>query len=196
MKATVAATAVLALIYLFSTAAVSAQAGASFSTCCISGFAGWIKLPTEECKPIKCPTWSYLDQWNPRENVMSEADSELLPFFMPHHITDDVKERVTDVAKGAIGMTKQAYDEWNRRMGWLDDGEETTVVAATAPFEKKKTRALGGGRKFLLNQRRRRPQGAWRRRRSSAPRRFVQKRTPTKSLSEDGPVCGRSGCRG
>ncbi len=192
MKATVAAVAVLALIYLFSTAAVSAQAGASFSTCCISGFTGWIKLPTEECKPIKCPTWSYFDRLNPREEALSESNSELLPFLMPHHITDGVKERVTDVAKGAIGMTKQAYDEWNRRMGWLDDVSDETVAA---PLKKKKRASFGGGRKFINQRHRRRPQlgGAWRRRRSGAPRRFVQRRdqAPTQSLSEYVRCTGR-----
>lgn len=187
MKATVAAVAVLALIYLFSTAAVSAQAGASFSTCCISGFTGWIKLNTEECKPIKCPTWSYFDRLNPREEELSEADSELLPFLMPHHITDGVKERVTDVAKGAIGMTKQAYDEWMKRFNLLDDVSDETAVA---PLKKKRA-SFGGGRKFF-NQRRR-PQGAWRRRRSGAPRRFVQRRdkAPTQSLSEYVRCTGR-----
>ncbi len=194
MKATVAATAVLALIYLFSTAAVSAQAGASFSTCCISGFAGWIKLPTEECKPIKCPTWSYFDPLNPREEALSEseADSELLLPFLPPHISEGVKERVNLAAKN---LKENYWDDFFKHLDFFDDSDET-AVAATAPLKKK--RAFGGGRKFLLNQRRR-PQGAWGRR-SSAPRRFVRKDrarpAPTKSLSEGGPVCGRSGCRG
>ncbi len=124
----------------------------------------------------------------------SETDSELLLPFLPPHITEGVKDRVNDAVKGALGMTKQAYDEWNKRMGWLDDGEETAATA-TAPLKKKKRASFGGGGRKFFNQRRR-PQGAWGRRRSSAPRRFVQKRAPTKSLSEDGPVCGRSGCRG